>query len=296
MKNVPRETYIENPSYEGFSGIKKLDLKDYFLTQENFELYEDSETGVLFTNPQPLKTLDKYYESKNYISHTDGKKTIFERFYQVAKTINLNNKFNLINDVAKGKKILDYGCGVGDFLELMQQKGYDVLGMEPNPTARTIAQKKIGESKVVSIELKNIQQKFDVITLWHVLEHIPNLNETIIELKNHLTENGVLIIAVPNHESYDAKYYGKYWAAYDVPRHLWHFSKNSMEKLLDNFGMKIENINPMKLDSFYVSLLSEKYKGNKLGYLSAIRVALKSNYFAKSNGEYSSLIYTIKAR
>lgn len=295
MKNVPRETYTENPSYEGFSGIKKLDLKDYFLTQENFELYEDSETGVLFTNPQPLETLDKYYESENYISHTDGKKTIFERFYQIAKSINLNNKLNLINEVSKGKKILDYGCGVGDYLEFMQKNGYDVLGMEPNEAARKIAQTKIGQSKVISKELKNINEKFDVITLWHVLEHIPNLNEIIGELKNHLTANGVLIIAVPNHQSYDAKYYGKYWAAYDVPRHLWHFSDKSMSNLLSNFGMKIEKISPMKLDAFYVSLLSEKYKGNKFGYFNAIKVALKSNYLAKNNGQYSSLIYTIRA-
>ncbi|WP_313384738.1 class I SAM-dependent methyltransferase [Chishuiella sp.] len=295
MKNVPRETYTENPSYEGFSGIKKLDLKDYFLTEEEFELFQDSDTGLLYTVPQPLDSLGKYYESENYISHTDSKKTIFERFYQIAKSINLNNKLNLINEVSKGKKILDYGCGVGDYLEFMQKNGYDVLGMEPNEAARKIAQTKIGQSKVISKELKNINEKFDVITLWHVLEHIPNLNEIIGELKNHLTDNGVLIIAVPNHQSYDAKYYGKYWAAYDVPRHLWHFSDKSMSNLLSHFGMKIEKISPMKLDAFYVSLLSEKYKGNKFGYFNAIKVALKSNYLAKNNGQYSSLIYTIRA-
>ncbi|MDH1601163.1 MULTISPECIES: bifunctional 2-polyprenyl-6-hydroxyphenol methylase/3-demethylubiquinol 3-O-methyltransferase UbiG [unclassified Empedobacter] len=295
MENVPRETSQENPSKEGFSGIKKLDLKDYFLTGEKFEIYEDSETEVLYTLPQPIENLGKYYESKNYISHTDGKKSIFERFYQMAKSINLNNKLELINKVGNGKKILDYGCGVGDFLEHLQKNGYDVLGMEPNDSARKIAQSKIGNEKVTSTELEHNDQKFDIITLWHVLEHIPNLNEIIGELKNHLTDNGVLIIAVPNHQSYDAKYYGKYWAAYDVPRHLWHFSDKSMSNLLSNFGMKIDKISPMKLDAFYVSLLSEKYKGNKFGYFNAIKVALKSNYLAKNNGQYSSLIYIIKA-
>lgn len=295
MENVPRETSQENPSLEGFSGIKKLDLKDYFLTGEKFEIYEDSETKVLYTLPQPIENLGKYYESKNYISHTDGKKSIFERFYQMAKSINLNNKLELINKVGNGKKILDYGCGVGDFLEHLQKNGYDVLGMEPNDSARKIAQSKIGNKKVTSTELEHNDQKFDIITLWHVLEHIPNLNEIIGELKNHLTDNGVLIIAVPNHQSYDAKYYGKYWAAYDVPRHLWHFSDKSMSNLLSNFGMKIDKISPMKLDAFYVSLLSEKYKGNKFGYFNAIKVALKSNYLAKNNGQYSSLIYIIKA-
>ena len=295
MENVPRETSQENPSKEGFSGIKKLDLKDYFLTGEKFEIYEDSETEVLYTLPQPIENLGKYYESKNYISHTDGKKSIFERFYQMAKSINLNNKLELINKVGNGKKILDYGCGVGDFLEHLQKNGYDVLGMEPNDSARRIAQSKVGIEKVTSTELEQNTEKYDVITLWHVLEHIPNLNEIIQQLKNHLSENGRLIIAVPNHQSYDAKYYGKYWAAYDVPRHLWHFSDKSMSNLLSNFGMKIDKISPMKLDAFYVSLLSEKYKGNKFGYFNAIKVALKSNYLAKNNGQYSSLIYTIRA-
>ncbi|GEM53253.1 methyltransferase [Empedobacter brevis NBRC 14943 = ATCC 43319] len=295
MENVPRETSQENPSKEGFSGIKKLDLNDYFLTGEKFELFEDLKTEVLYTLPQPIENLGKYYESKNYISHTDGKKSIFERFYQMAKQINLNNKLELIDQIAKGKKVLDYGCGVGDFLEHLQKNGYDVLGMEPNNSAKKIAQSKIGTEKVTSTELEQNDQKFDIITLWHVLEHIPNLNEIIIQLKNHLTEDGRLIIAVPNHKSYDAAYYGKYWAAYDVPRHLWHFSATSMNKLFNNFGMKIESTHPMKLDSFYVSLLSEKYKGNKLGFINALRVGLKSNSKAKKTGEYSSLIYIIKA-
>ncbi|WP_276680626.1 class I SAM-dependent methyltransferase [Empedobacter brevis] len=295
MENVPRETSQENPSKEGFSGIKKLDLNDYFLTGEKFELFEDLKTEVLYTLPQPIENLGKYYESKNYISHTDGKKSIFERFYQMAKQINLNNKLELIDQIAKGKKVLDYGCGVGDFLEHLQKNGYDVLGMEPNNSAKKIAQSKIGTEKVTSTELEQNDQKFDIITLWHVLEHIPNLNEIIIQLKNHLTEDGRLIIAVPNHKSYDAVYYGKYWAAYDVPRHLWHFSATSMNKLFNNFGMKIESTHPMKLDSFYVSLLSEKYKGNKLGFINALRVGLQSNSKAKKTGEYSSLIYIIKA-
>lgn len=295
MENVPRETFQENPSKEGFSGIKKLDLNDYFLTGEKFELFEDLKTEVLYTLPQPIENLGKYYESKNYISHTDGKKSIFERFYQMAKQINLNNKLELIDQIAKGKKVLDYGCGVGDFLEHLQKNGYDVLGMEPNDSAKKIAQSKIGTEKVTSTELEQNDQKFDIITLWHVLEHIPNLNEIIIQLKNHLTEDGRLIIAVPNHKSYDATYYGKYWAAYDVPRHLWHFSATSMNKLFNNFGMKIESTHPMKLDSFYVSLLSEKYKGNKLGFINALRVGFKSNSKAKKTGEYSSLIYIIKA-
>lgn len=296
MNNVPRETIKENPSIEGFSGIKVLDLKDYFLTQEEFSLYKDGQTGVLYTYPQPLNDLSRYYESENYISHTDGKKSLFEKIYQVAKSYNLDQKLNLIKKSTDGKSILDYGCGAGDFLQHMQKNGYEVMGMEPNPKAFSISQNKIGKENVVNCELKDIEQKFDIITMWHVLEHIPNLNEILTELKKHLKPNGTLIIAVPNHQSYDAQHYGKLWAAYDVPRHLWHFEPNSLKLLLDKFGMKIENISPMILDAFYVSLLSEKYKGNSLALIKAFFIGLKSNLSAQKTGQYSSLIYTVKAK
>jgi len=294
MNNVPRETTAENPSIEGFSGIKILDLKDEFLTNENFSIYKDQNTGVLYTYPQPLNNLSKYYESENYISHTDGKKSLFEKIYQIAKHYNLNQKLKLIKETTKGKSILDYGCGAGDFLQHMQNNGYDVKGMEPNAKAFVISQSKIGKENVVNCELKDINQKFDIITLWHVLEHIPNLNEIIEELKKHLNPNGTLIIAVPNHSSYDAKHYKEKWAAYDVPRHLWHFNAESISKLFNNFGMKIENVSPMKLDAFYVSLLSEKYNGNSFPFLKAFYIGIVSNFKAQKNGQYSSLIYTIK--
>ena len=294
MNNVPRETIKENPSIEGFSGIKVLDLKDYFLTQEEFSIYKDDKTGVHYTYPQPLNNLSKYYESENYISHTDGKKSLFEKIYQIAKSYNLDQKLKLIQSTTQGKTILDYGCGAGDFLQHMQNNGYDVMGMEPNPKANEISKSKIGKDNVVNVELKDINRKFDIITMWHVLEHIPNLNEIIAELKLHLNPNGTLIIAVPNHLSYDANYYGKFWAAYDVPRHLWHFNPESIKALFNNFGMKIEKVSPMKLDSFYVSLLSEKYKGNSFPYPKAFFVGLKSNLEARKTGQYSSLIYTIK--
>ena len=294
MNNVPRETIKENPSIEGFSGIKVLDLKDYFLSNEDFSIYKDDKTGVHYTFPQPLDNLSFYYESENYISHTDGKKTLFEKIYQIAKGYNLNQKLKLIQKTTKGRSILDYGCGAGDFLLHMKNNGYDVMGMEPNEKANAISKSKVGNDKVVNCELKEINRKFDIITMWHVLEHIPNLNEIIQELKNHLNANGTLIIAVPNHLSYDAKYYGKYWAAYDVPRHLWHFNENSIRSLFKNFGMKIEKANPMILDSFYVSLLSEKHKENSFPYLKALYIGLISNLKAKKTGQYSSLIYTIK--
>lgn len=269
-------------------------LKDYFLSQESFSLVKNESFGFLETHPQPLDRLADYYESPDYISHTDGHKTWFEKIYQFIKKRNIRYKFSLIQSKTNSKNLLDYGCGAGDFLAYAQSKNWQVMGVEPNEKARGLAQKKIGKNLVKNLELKEIDQQFDVITLWHVLEHIPNLFEFMESLKSKLKENGQLIIAVPNHQSFDAKHYKNYWAAYDVPRHLWHFEPKSMAKFLSYYGFEIEKIHPLWYDSFYVSLLSEKFKKNKLGWLSATLVAFTSNFLAMFDKNYSSIVYQIK--
>lgn len=294
MNNVPRETIQDNSLNQGFDGPKVLELNDEFLTKESFEIRKDKQTNLLFTYPQPLENLGKYYESENYISHTDGNKSVFEKLYQQAKKINLQAKYKLLSQQTQGKKILDYGCGVGDFLAFLQPKGYEVTGFEPDEKARTIAATKIGNKHLLSTSLENSKETYDIITLWHVLEHIPNLKEIIVQLKSHLNENGTLILALPNHKSYDAVHYGKQWAAYDVPRHLWHFSEDSLGAVLAEFGMNIESTFPMKLDAFYVSLLSEKYRGSKFKWINAIRRACLSNLKAMQTKQYSSMIYIVK--
>jgi len=283
----------ENPLPEKVSIMK---LKDYFLTKEPFSLVRNSQFGYLETFPQPLDNLDDYYKSEEYISHTDGQKNLFEKVYQFFKYFNIRYKFSLLDSPKKGTKILDYGCGVGDFLAFAKKQKLEVLGIEPNENAREIAQHKLGENFIINENISNLNEQFDYITLWHVLEHIPNLEEFLKSLKDKIKDDGTILIAVPNYKSFDAQYYKKYWAAYDVPRHLWHFDPKSMEKLFDAYGMKIEKNYPLWFDSFYVSILSEKFKKNKLGIITAICVALISNFIGLFNGNTSSIVYKIKKK
>ncbi|MEC5165215.1 2-polyprenyl-3-methyl-5-hydroxy-6-metoxy-1,4-benzoquinol methylase [Flavobacterium sp. PL11] len=271
-----------------------LTVKDYSVSQEIFELYYDKELDMLITFPQPsLKDLGKYYESNNYISHTDSKRTLFEKMYQFVKSVALKRKLKLINSLHSNKgSILDIGAGTGDFLLEAKNNGWQTIGVEPSEKAKAIAIKK-GISFVS--ETKELEDHFfDVISMWHVLEHVPNLEEQIKELKRLLKPNGTLIIAVPNFKSFDAMHYKKFWAAYDVPIHFWHFSKSAIKKLFSNEKLELIDVLAMKFDSFYVSLLSEKYKTGNMNFIKAFYIGLKSNYKARQNFEYSSHIYILK--
>ncbi|WP_291149457.1 class I SAM-dependent methyltransferase [Flavobacterium sp. UBA7680] len=271
-----------------------LTVKDHSVSKEIFDLYYDETLDMLITSPQPdLENLGKYYESEDYISHTDNKRSLFEKAYHFVKNIALKNKLNLINGEQSRKgRILDIGAGTGDFLLTAKNDGWDTVGVEPSERAKNIAIQK-GISFVNEISaLEN--NSFDVITMWHVLEHVPNLELQIQELKRLLKPTGTLIVAVPNFKSYDAQHYQTFWAAYDVPIHFWHFSKKAIKSLFEKVDMKLEKVLPMKFDSFYVSLLSEKYKTGKMNYISAFFVGLKSNLKASSTKEYSSHIYVLK--
>jgi ubiquinone/menaquinone biosynthesis C-methylase UbiE len=271
-----------------------LTVKDHSVSKEIFELYYDEALDMLITSPQPdLQDLGRYYESEDYISHTDNKRSLFEKAYHFVKNIALKNKLNLINSeqVKKGK-ILDIGAGTGDFLLTAKKNGWQTVGVEPSDRARKIAEQK-GILFVNEIGILE-NNSFDVITMWHVLEHVPNLELQIQELKRLLKPTGTLIVAVPNFKSYDAKYYDSFWAAYDVPIHFWHFSKKAIETLFGKVDMKLEKVLPMKFDSFYVSLLSEKYKTGKMNYVNAFFIGLKSNLKAGRTKEYSSHIYVLK--
>lgn len=271
-----------------------LTVKDHSVSKEIFDLYYDEELDMLITSPQPeLQNLGKYYESEDYISHTDNKRSLFEKAYHFVKNIALKNKLNLINSQQPQKgKLLDIGAGTGDFLLTAKNDGWETIGVEPSDRAKNIAKEK-GISFVEEIStLEN--HSLDVITMWHVLEHVPDLEHQIQELKRLLKPTGTLIIAVPNYKSFDANHYQTFWAAYDVPIHFWHFSKKSIQVLFERVDMKLEKVLPMKFDSFYVSLLSEKYKTGKMNFIKAFFIGLKSNWKAKSSKEYSSHIYILK--
>ena len=271
-----------------------LTVKDYSVSKETFDLYYDETLDMLITHPQPsLENLGKYYESEDYISHTDNKRSLFEKIYHFIKSIALKNKLNLINSLQPNKGIiLDIGAGTGEFLSVAKNDGWQTIGVEPSDKAKAIAKSKGVSFVEKTSELEN--HSFDVISMWHVLEHVPDLDKQIKELKRLLKPTGTLIIAVPNFKSFDAKHYGKFWAAYDVPIHFWHFSKTAIKLLSEKEEMKLEKVLPMKFDSFYVSLLSEKYKSGKMNFVKAFFIGLQSNWKAKNNFEYSSHIYILK--
>lgn len=275
-----------------------LTCKDYTVSNESFDLILDEELDMLITSPEPSsENLGKYYESESYISHTDSRHSFFDKIYQLVKSITINQKVKLIEKQlateSQQKTILDIGCGTGNFLVACQNKGWMVSGIEPNKKATLISEIKLNTTILSDISQFNNEQ-FDCITMWHVLEHVPDLKNYISSLKRLLKPEGTLIIAVPNHKSFDANYYGKFWAAFDVPRHLWHFSKKSIRMLFEKEQMKVVKMLPMKFDAYYVSLLSEKYKTGSSNPIKAFLIGFRSNLSALRSKEHSSIIYVIK--
>lgn len=273
-----------------------LRVQDHSVSQEEFTLYRDAALDLLATLPQPPSDrLADYYESEDYISHTDATRTLFEKMYQIIKKRAIQHKLNLVLKMQKNKGVLlDIGCGTGDFLAAAKQQGWQIKGVEPNEKAQRIAREKGVELALHTQDLPN--QSVDVITLWHVLEHVPDVPAQIAELKRLLKPGGTIFIAVPNFKSFDAQHYQSYWAAYDVPRHLWHFSKKSIQALFAQQDLKLVRVKPMWFDSFYVSLLSEKYKTGKMNLLRGFWFGFWSNLSGIYSGEFSSHIYIIQER
>ncbi len=272
-----------------------LKTKDFSISGEEFDLLYDEALEMLVTRPQP-KNASIYYKSDAYISHTDANTSFVDKIYQVIKKYSLGKKVDLMTRQTKGHKtLLDIGAGTGDFLLASEKRGWATNGVEPNYDARMRAGEK-GVALMPSIESLP-GEKYSVITLWHVLEHLPDLENQILKIIRHLEEEGSLIIAVPNFKSKDAEYYKEFWAAYDVPRHLWHFSQNAIEKLFAKHNLRLVETKPMIFDAFYVSLLSEKYKSGKSGFpilLKSFFRGLWSNISAWRTKEYSSIIYILK--
>lgn len=272
--------------------ISPLICKDYTVSGDSFELVINKEYEMLVTAPVPTD-LEKYYKSTGYISHTDSKKTFFDKGYQIVKNYTLQQKLSLLNSFkTSAKSVLDVGAGTGDFLSVCKNNDWETFGVEPSLVARDVAKKKGIFLKAGLSEFKN--QKFDVISLWHVLEHVEHLKDTIKTLQGLLKPGGRIVVAVPNYKSYDAQFYNEYWAAYDVPRHLWHFSQTAIHKLFSEVEMTVSQTLPMRFDSYYVSLLSEKYKKGKLKFIAGFYRGFISNLKAQVTSEYSSLIYVIK--
>jgi 2-polyprenyl-3-methyl-5-hydroxy-6-metoxy-1,4-benzoquinol methylase len=269
-----------------------LTCKDYTVSGENFKIVACNSCGFLYTDPVPSPAhIGSYYQSEDYISHSDTKKGMVSRLYHAVRRRSLRAKLKLIGGLTSGRKVLDFGCGTGAFLRECNRAGWNTFGMEPDAGARN----RVGGGMPVFSSFEDLRarlgEKVDVITLWHVLEHLYNPGEFLQWARGTLAAGGSLVIAVPNYRSMDAQHYGKFWAAYDVPRHLSHFSRASMEALLRRQGFGLERVIPMTYDSYYVSLLSEKYRTGSVSYLRAFLTGFRSNLSARRSGEYSSLIY-----
>lgn len=292
MKTLTLCPICKTQSFEPF-----VTCKDYTVSEQNFNIVSCNNCNFKFTNPRPEdEKLGDYYKSEDYISHSNTNKGIISKLYKSVRNYTLKKKLNLISNYVSRGTILDYGCGTGMFLKVCQDAGWKSFGMEPDKGARKIASE-MGLNTFSDKE--RIQtyigaEKFDIITLWHVLEHVTDLEKTLNFFKEKLNQNGALIIAVPNYTSYDAKHYKEHWAAYDVPRHLYHYEIETIQKLLSKFSFKLIETKPMKFDSFYVSMLSEKYKTGSIKYLNAFLTGLKSNLKAKQAKDYSSVIYVFK--
>ena len=270
---------------------------DYTVSQNPFNIVGCMQCSFRFTNPRPTNdNLPEFYKSINYISHSNTKKGFFSQAYHLVRRYTLNQKLKLLKSNVAVGNLLDYGCGTGMFLKETNSKGWNSFGVEPDEGARELS----NSNKKLAFENKQELNAFDplitfnAITLWHVLEHVTDLPETLNFFKQKLNPNGALIIAVPNYNSYDAKHYKAHWAAYDLPRHLYHFEAKTISQLLAKYGFALNETYPMKFDSFYVSMLSEKYLSGRINYLKAFLVGLLSNLKAKKATDYSSVIYVFK--
>ncbi|MDC0204247.1 class I SAM-dependent methyltransferase [Flavobacteriales bacterium] len=285
------------PACKGKKFVKKLDCKDHSTSKEQFTIVSCETCSFIFTNPRPSdKDLEKYYISDMYISHTNQKSGVFNWLYQTIRKHAINRKVRLLKKITTKKTHLDIGCGTGDFLNACKKEGFVTKGIEPSELARNQAINNFQLDVSENTDLSQFRSaSFESISMWHVLEHVSNINDTIAQFSRVLKKGGIVIVAVPNCNAWDATYYKEFWAAWDVPIHLWHFSKKTIEHLFKNHGFTLVKTKPMIFDSFYVSLLSEEFKFGKKKFVKSFLIGLYSNFIGLfSNKGHSSIIYVFK--
>jgi ubiquinone/menaquinone biosynthesis C-methylase UbiE/transcription elongation factor Elf1 len=297
--NIPCfETLFNCPVCSASTFKPFISCEDFTVSHETFHITECENCGLKITNPRPTEgDIIKYYESSDYISHSNTSKGIVNALYQIARRFTIKRKKRLIKSICPdGKSLLDFGCGTGEFLAVMKNDGWNSKGIEPGVTAREFAKNSHLLDVIEPQEMHKIASNFfDIITLWHVLEHVHKLNESVEELKRILKDNGKLVVAVPNNNASEQLIYKQFWAAYDVPRHLYHFNVESIAQFFIKHKMTIVKTYSMPLDGFYVSLLSEKYKKNKFGFIHGLyigTIALFKSFINKARS--SSLIFIIE--
>lgn len=274
---------------------------DFYASGEKFELYSCEDCHFLFTQGIPAgPDMDRYYESPDYISHSDTKKGLMNAAYHRVRKYMLKRKVRLVirESHQPAGNLLDIGTGTGYFPAAMMKKGWHVEAVEKNAHARAFAGTKFNLEVKDESALDGYQPgTFDVITLWHVMEHLENLNETWDKAYQLLTDKGIFIVAVPNHASYDAGIYGANWAAYDVPRHLWHFTPATIQQFASKHGFIMAERHPMPFDAFYVSMLTEKNMKRAFPLLRGMYTGLMAWFSSLVRKERSSsMIYVFRKK
>ena len=273
---------------------KIFKVKDHFLSNEFFSLTYDQNTAMFVTSPKPDEDkMESYYQSSRYLSHQKTGNDFFSKAYFFSRQLTTSLKTRMISSLfSKPGKVLDVGSGTGELLTALKNEGWNVKGIEPNKAAKqTALDKGISHEHSLGEVEKN---SLDLVVFWHSLEHLYDLNNTLNEVKKILKPTGILMVACPNHESWDAKYYGNFWAAWDVPRHLQHFSPISLERLLGPKGFTQIKKYPLFLDAFYVSILSEKSMGHRFSFVRGLVIGLISNLVGCLTNNYSSQVYVFK--
>lgn len=272
---------------------------DHFISKEVFQIGKCTECGFEFTQDYPEeREIGKYYESDEYISHSDTSKGLSNKLYRLARNYMLRRKLAIIRKVTGLNigRILDIGSGTGHFADTMKRAGWQVKGIEINEKTRSFSISKFGLEVIAPAHISTLEtNSFDCITLWHVLEHFHDPYKYASEILRLLKPDGICIIAMPNSSSFDAKHYGRFWAAYDAPRHLWHFNPKTFRLFANKTGFNIETIMNLPLDVFYISALSEKYKGSKLSFIKGMakaKIFAFLSYFKKERS--SSVIYILR--
>lgn len=277
-----------------------MPIDDHSISKEHFKLCRCNDCNFIFTQDVPKEeNAGPYYQSEDYISHSNTSKGIVNKLYHIVRDHMLSRKHKLIRSLHKGNKILDVGAGTGYFLNYMKQQGYQTLGIEVDADARVHGQKEFGLDIRSPKELKenSIKESFHIISLWHVLEHLYRPESYMQHFHRLLEDDGYLLIALPNANSYDAQHYKAYWAAYDVPRHLWHFTPSTLEKLANDNGFELTKMKDLPFDPFYNAMLSEKYKNNALAFISGGFIGFLSLLKGKMNvKKASSVIYILKKK
>ena len=268
-----------------------MKIKDHFLSGEFFELVKDHHYEYYKTKPDVgIEQLSKYYDSEAYLSHQENTKGIKSFIYNIVKKYMFTRKYKWISKYVKKGNWLDFGAGTGEFLAFLPSKHWNKMAFELNRNA--IQKIKSKDLRYIS-DYQQHDTSYDVISAFHAIEHVLDIQEWFNFLKRVARRNAIIAVAVPNYKAYDAKYYQENWAAYDVPRHRYHFSKDSIRRLFRENGFEILDEKPMPLDAYYISIISETYKG-KRNLFNALRVGLLSNLKALSSKEYSSNLFIFR--